>query len=425
MKIKADIVVVGSGAGGATVGMELAKKGRDVLVIERGPYVKEIGTQRAGLAFYDKCGLRTSKEGVIVYRTIMVGGTTVASCGNGIIILEKELKDLGIDISAEAQEALREMWVAPLADRLIGKGSRLIMDIGNRMGLEFFPMPKYVDPKKCTSCGLCVVGCKTGAKWSAVNYVEIMKKHGGKLITGLDVKSVAIHKGRAIGLVARQGREEIRIYANKIVLAAGGFGSPVILKRSGIEEAGNQFFVDLLNVTYGVIADETINQSREPTMAVVSVKFLESKGFLLSPFIDVPIVLRWTMPAGRHLKGYKHRNLLGVMTKIKDESKGTVMANEKFFKVPTEKDYEKLNEGARISREILLEAGVKNSDIFTSKPRGAHPGGTAAIGTVVDNRLRTRFENLYVCDASVLPVASGAPPIVTIVALAKRLSKSL
>ena len=84
MKLKADIVIVGSGAGGATVAKELAKRGKDVLVLERGPEVSGFGLQTKALRFYDRCGLRTSREGTIVYRALLVGGTTVVSCGHGL-----------------------------------------------------------------------------------------------------------------------------------------------------------------------------------------------------------------------------------------------------------------------------------------------------------------------------------------------------
>ena len=425
MKIKADIVVVGSGAGGATVAKELAKAKRNVLVVERGTFVRNVGTQREAFRFYDRCALRTSKEGTIVYRTLMVGGTTVVSCGSGLPVLDKELKAFGIDLHDEFAETERELNIAPLPNKLIGKGSKLIMDVGNKFGLDMKPMPKAMDFKKCVSCGLCVLGCRTGAKWSAVSYIDEMKRHGGQLVTGINVKSIVINKGKAVGLVATRNQRTIRIYANKIILAAGGFGSPVILRRSGVEKAGNKFFADLLNVTYGVSKDKEINLYREPAMAVVSTKFLERKGFIISPFIDVPLILRWTMPKTRHLKGYRHRNLIGIMTKIKDDNKGEVTGQERFFKIPTESDYAKLNEGAGIAKRILLEMGIKGKDIFTTKPRGAHPGGSVAIGDVVDPNLKTDVENLFVCDASVLPVSCGAPPIVTIVSLAKRLSKHL
>jgi|WetSurMetagenome_2_1015567.scaffolds.fasta_scaffold789070_1 hypothetical protein len=58
--------------------------------------------------------------------------------------------------------------------------------------------------------------------------------------------------------------------------------------------------------------------------------------------------------------------------------------------------------------------------------RGAHPGGTAAIGEVVDNELRVKGrEGPYVCDVSVFPFAPGLPPILTITAIGKWLGKRM
>ena len=57
--------------------------------------------------------------------------------------------------------------------------------------------------------------------------------------------------------------------------------------------------------------------------------------------------------------------------------------------------------------------------------RGAHPGGTAAIGDVVDNNLKTEIDGLYVGDASVIPMSPGKPPILLILALALRLANHL
>jgi|AntDeeMinimDraft_5_1070356.scaffolds.fasta_scaffold22469_1 choline dehydrogenase-like flavoprotein len=48
-----DFIIVGSGAGGSTLGWELAKKGMSVLLIERGHDIKNIGQFRDILKFYD------------------------------------------------------------------------------------------------------------------------------------------------------------------------------------------------------------------------------------------------------------------------------------------------------------------------------------------------------------------------------------
>jgi len=428
MKLKTDIVIVGSGAGGATLAKELAGHGKRVLVLERGrnPKPQDIGTLRSAvLDFYDKCALRTSKEGLIIYRALMTGGTTVVSCGTGVRILEEELRQLGVDLTEEFDDTEKELRISRLPDRLIGKGSKLIVNSANRLGLEMEPMLKFINPDRCNSCGQCVLGCRTGAKWSAIDFVKKARARGAKLINRMDVRSVVIRNDKVVGLVAKGPKGNVRVFARVVILAAGGIGSPVILKRSGFDRAGRKLFADIFNVTYGILKDKNVNLWREPAMAVVSMKFMKEKGFLISPFIDVPLVLRWVMSKRKQAKGFKYADLLGIMAKTKDDDVGRVTKDERFEKSPTSNDMKRLNEGARISAEILRESGVKKKDIIFTKPRAAHPGGSAAIGDVVDRDLRTKVDGLYVCDASVLPESAGAPPIVTIISLAKRLAKHL
>jgi choline dehydrogenase-like flavoprotein len=425
MNAVADVVVIGSGAGGATVALELAKRGADVLVLERGPRIRKVGTQTRALRFYDHGGLRRSKEGVTIYRALMAGGTTVVSCGNGLPVLENELRALGIDLSAELAETLRDLGVQPLADHLIGNGSRRIMDAANALGFEMQPMPKYFHPEKCVACGNCVLGCRADGKWSCLDSLDEMETHGGRLLTGVEVKRITIQAGRAAGVVANSRKGRLSVDAGAVVLAAGGLATPVLLERSGIEGAGKKLFADLFHTTYGVLRDADIRFYREPSMAVVTKKFFRSKGLVMAPFMDVPLALARLATIPKHLALHRRRNLLGIMTKIKDDSDGEVLGEGRFHKAPTAADQRKLDDGADLARQILAQAGVQEESIFTSKLCGAHPGGTAGIGDVVDTNLRTAVENLFVCDASVLPEAPGAPPIVTIVALAKRLGRQL
>ena len=80
--------------------------------------------------------------------------------------------------------------------------------------------------------------------------------------------------------------------------------------------------------------------------------------------------------------------------------------------------------GVATAGAILQNAGAET--IFTSTVlRSAHPGSTAPIGSIVDKNLKTGVDGLYVCDGSVFPEAPGIPPILTILALSKRLSKHL
>jgi choline dehydrogenase-like flavoprotein len=118
-----------------------------------------------------------------------------------------------------------------------------------------------------------------------------------------------------------------------------------------------------------------------------------------------------------------HNRMLGVMAKIKDDLGGRITARGGVRKRLSEIDRKRQEHGADVARKILENAGAR--DIFKMRVIAAHPGGTAKIGDVVDSDLRTRFQNLYVCDASVIPASWGLPPAITVMALGKRLAKFL
>jgi len=85
---KYEFIIVGSGAGGATLAKELTIRNRDVLILEKGKYEHRYGSLRDIARFYDirksSETKRLTTEGVKVFRAFMAGGTTVVSCGNGI-----------------------------------------------------------------------------------------------------------------------------------------------------------------------------------------------------------------------------------------------------------------------------------------------------------------------------------------------------
>ena len=118
------------------------------------------------------------------------------------------------------------------------------------------------------------------------------------------------------------------------------------------------------------------------------------------------------------------KDILGLMIKIADEPSGRVLENY-VEKYSTSNDVSLLAKGSAVAGSILTEAGVDPTTLTSTPARGAHPGGTAAIGQVVDKNLETELKNLFVADASVFPKAPGAPPVLTIVALARRLGKYL
>lgn len=416
-EIHTEVVVIGSGAGGATIAKELSARGKEVLVVEKGPFVNQA-------CFYDRYGLREkSKEGVHISRAIMAGGTTVVSCGNGVRSLEKELHTAGINLNDEFEEAEKELDIAPIPDKFIGEDTKRIMEAARELGFEMEPMPKFINPEKCICCGKCIHGCQKEAKWTALKYLSQAKDNGASLLTNAAVTEVLISNGEAIGVRGTSPKGEIIVSAEIVVLAAGGIGTPIILQRSGIPKAGNRLFCDLFNVTYGTVKNAKL--TRESSMAVVNHEFSSTRGFILSPYVDMPLTFSSMLKMAYILRTPHPKKVFGIMTKIKDDCLGRVNEDGSIEKSVTLSDYTKLNEGAFKAKEILIKAGVNPKSIVTTKPGGAHPGGTAAIGDVINEDQETEISRLFVSDASVLPTSPGLPPILTIIALSKRLAKKV
>jgi choline dehydrogenase-like flavoprotein len=408
------IIVVGSGAGGIVVAKELAEsgKGKDVALLEAGPYAK---TEDA-VKYYDKI---LSKQGVEIARALCVGGTTLVTAGNGPRSLEHELKSIGIDLSTEFSELEGEIGIKPVPDDCYGEGTKKLVDASAELGYKAVPMPKVIDFDKCMSCrrkpcGDCVIGCPTDAKWTAASWIEKVTRKGVKVVPDTKVEKVLIENGSAVGISAN-GKE---FKSNLVILAPGAMETPKILLASGFpsDEVGKNLFIDPYITVAGVI--KGINFNEEGTMQAL-ISDPSFKSFILSPHFA-----RRSVEILNH-KGYEasEKDILGLMIKIKDEMSGVVHADEIIEKYMTDKDSVALLEGTIIATEILERAGVEPKSICTTSLRGGHPGGTAAIGKVVNSNLETEIEGLFIADASVLPEAPGAPPMLTIMALAKRLGK--
>ena len=423
---KYEFAIVGSGAGGATVARELAKRGRQVLVVEKGVPQKSVGSFLDSSRYYDvhkymKQPLK-SREGVILWHAFMPGGSTVVSCGNGVPCLQDELKDLGIDLNAELSEVTEELHVAPYDERRLSPGSKRLLEASRELGYNFEPMPKFIDPAKCRRCSNCQLGCKYDAKWTARSFLDEAVANGAEVLYRTVVDKVVIANGKVTGITVKGTDGHREISADVVVIAAGGFDTPVILQNSGLADTGTGFFMDLLVNTYGV--HKEVGQIKEPTMALVNHDFHKDRGFILSPFLNSSPGVRF-FELG--IKGIfmPSQRILGFMTKIADESSGHVYPDRTFTKTVTARDRKRLDEGSQISKEILIKAGVDEKSIVVTKVQGGHPGGTSAVGKVVDKDLQTKIDGLFVCDASVLPTAPGLPPIMTIVALGKRLAATL
>jgi long-chain-alcohol oxidase len=251
-----DVAVVGSGAGGGVVAAELAARGKDVVVLEKGGYVREGDfTQREAEMLerlYDAAGLRTTVDlGFLILQGSCLGGGTVVN----------------YTTSFHPPGSLRDEWAAAhnlpnfrsteftrsldaVAARLgvntehnapSGRDRCLIRGL-DRLGWHHGLLPRNV--RSCSQdddCGYCGYGCRRGAKQSTlVTYVQDAFELGARVIVDAEVERIIFERGRAAGVHATLrdptsgSRAALTVRARAVVLAGGSIHSPALLLRSGI-----------------------------------------------------------------------------------------------------------------------------------------------------------------------------------------------
>lgn len=245
--LEADVVIVGSGAGGGVAAQELARKGRSVVVVEAGEFVREAEMPLSEVEGLDRMyldhGLLASDDASLVLfaGSVLGGGTTVnwASCFAPPGWLRAEWASRhgvdgfdGPEVDADLRTLHEELgfaeppWIPP-KDQVILHGAR-------ELGWEAGPMER--DAVGCGDCGSCGFGCRRGAKRSGpVVHLAEAARNGARFVTNAPIQRVTLHGGRAIGVegVTRDGHR-LRVRAPSVVVAAGALRTPAVLARSGI-----------------------------------------------------------------------------------------------------------------------------------------------------------------------------------------------
>ncbi len=425
-----EIIVVGSGPGGATAARQLARGGKKVLVLERGADHRKkayYGTYLGAMIYAERGGLLFSQEGLQIIRPLMVGGATSMYCGCASPPPSWLKEKYGIHMDAEVEETIRELEIAPLPEDLRGAASTRIAQAAQGLGYDWYPQPKFMRPSsgKSFSCSAsCMLGCRCGAKWNAAEYVDEALAEGAEIITQARVNHVLMEDGQAVGVAGKLRGVPFIARGETVILSAGAIGTPLILHESGFRDAGVGMAMDTTVMIYGLIREQ--GTGNEPPMTWSWEN--DDVGYMLSTLTD-PWLLYPLVAARSGLKYAflwpKWKNILGVMIKLKDEISGGVYPGGKISKPLTHGDNERLRMAQEVCRKILVEAGANRSNIFMTPLRGTHPSGTARIGTMVDQSLETEAKGLYVCDASVFPEALDRPTVLTIIGLGKRLARHL
>jgi choline dehydrogenase-like flavoprotein len=475
-----DVVIVGSGAGGAVAAASLAEAGLDVLVLEAGAHY-ERGTYPADRldaikSLYRDAGLTVAsgRPPIVVPVGRVVGGTTVVNSGTCFRAPESVLDDwagrFGIDWAgdldadfAEAEETLRVQRLDP--DRM-GRNGQLAMAGAAALGVSGGPISRNAG--SCTQCSSCPFGCPIDAKRGMhVSYLPRAVAARARVRAGVEARRIMVEDGRAVGVECRVEDGDgpprpFTVRARHAVIAAGGaLGTPELLQRSGL---GNGAVGRNLHIHpacwVGARYEEDV-RGWEGVMQSYFVDEWEARGVLLEATFTPPAFGgAWLAGSGaehqRAMLGLGHVGSIGVQ--LTDRSEGRVrLGSDGGLRLSYDlnrADAARLTYGIARAAEVHFAAGatevypnlarvkvLRPADLPTFEAttfkaaelrlEGFHPMGTARIaadpreGACAPDGSLHGTAGLYVADASLFPTALGVNPMMTVIAFAKQIAREV
>lgn len=507
--LEADVVIVGSGAGGGVMAAEVASAGRDVLVVEAGPFVDETSMPRDELDAYGRLylnhGLLSTWDGAIT----MLAGSGV---GGGTLVNWMTCLDIPADIrtewasdhgldgldgaewaadvmALESELGVSPTVVVPPKDELLRRGAAT---------LGWHAAVTRRNAGDCGDCGSCPFGCRRGTKRSgprvhlaeaAERGARIMDRARVLAIVRDDEGGVAGVRGLLAPAEGLDGAESgeprpFGIHAHQVVLAAGALRSPAVLQAAGIDHpsVGRHLRIHPVAVV-GAILAEPVDMWRGTMQAVHSLEFgAEGRGRRRYVVESAPghlglmaLVVPWLGAADHAAEMARARHFAPLIAITRDGGEGRVsLTGSGRVRIDYRLDdlgratlRHALGSMARIARaagaeEILAlglpparyragadgDAEARFAAFAEAVARlslapnrvvvgSAHQMGTLRMGAdpvdhPADPRGRVRADRsgrvirgLYVADGSTFPTGVGVNPMVGIMAMARRVSRTV
>jgi choline dehydrogenase-like flavoprotein len=405
--ISTDVLVVGSGAGGSVASLELVRQNFEAVLAEAGG---DVDLERARL------GYSPVTSSIEILRGEGLGGTTLVSMGNMLVtedVIER-FKGLGVDLTAEIREVCELTSVSKVPEDKLPPFAKKFIDVAERIRLKTKVMPKSIYFDRCIGCGRCAYGCPAKAKISALDLIKAGMQRGLKVLTRFRVDKLHRRQGKVIAEGLVDGNK-LKVECRALVLAAGALETPKLLAQLHDDESvGRNLFVDPF-VTIGGPYDGPPSSE-----GIQMAAYIDLGDFMLSPHYTGLLQLQLAAK-GVDLEG---RRIASMMVKVADEGKGVVWPDGVVETRMTRRDLRVLERGVEKAKELLIELGVKEDEIAMTHVRGAHPGGTAAIGSVVSRDLTIAgCDGVFVADASLIPPPLGKPPILLIMSLAMKVAR--
>jgi choline dehydrogenase-like flavoprotein len=397
LKLKTEVLVIGSGAGGAVAAAELAKKGKDVILIEEGSYFNpthftsdEFISQKR--LYRDAGFIITENQTANIIQGRALGGSTVVNWQTSLYppeyVTDEWDKRFGLkgysrkEMSPYIDEIHKRINVHEVLPNLINANNSVLRKGGTKLGLH----PQLLSNNNigCIGLGRCGLGCPINAKQSMfLSFIPDAIENGARVFTNM--RAVKIKDGVEKLVTANFEPDPMETYPNsvlkgleiqakQVIVSAGAVEGPALLLRSGLgnEWVGRNFKIHPTSNIFAIF-DEKINMFSGPPQSVV-IKDGHNQndtgyGFWLevSPFRPTSVSVLIPFYGEKQfelLKKYPYMNsgLVLVRDGADKETNGKIewsFGKRKVFYEITKTDGLNLLKGLKMLAEVQIAAGAK------------------------------------------------------------------
>jgi choline dehydrogenase-like flavoprotein len=485
----ADVVIIGSGAGGGTVAKELAplaRAGRRVVVLEWGARLPEHEytgreVEMAGKLYFENGGVFTRDRNMTLAFGRAYGGSTVVYTGTSLTIPKRVVERWGVagldwdDLRQRSAKYLEENNVHLQSEERLNDNNRLFRLGCSRLGYRCEQFP--INVKGCRASSLCNLGCPNAAK-QGTHRVQLPAAEvaGVEVVTNCRVTRIseraceAVVESPGYGEPSAWEPGEYRVSAKVVVVCGGAVNSPALLLRSGFGRAlpalGRFLTLHPALILVAEHAQPITNFVGHPKSFYCD-EFMESHGFLLEtcmyfPFVTAKNLVGFGAEHSELMRAFPRLQMILVLAVDPALASNRVLVGKDGEPVVdytlSEGVLDSLHESMKASARIFFAAGARRVHSPAGRsffidatdagrideliPRAkvvpgtisvtsAHLMGGCRMGegpadSVTDAWGRVHgVPWLYVADSSLFPKASEINPYVTVMALADRAAESV
>jgi len=476
--MECDVVVVGTGAGGAVVGRELADRGLSVVFIEEGKRQRRndfVGSFVHAHTNYFRNVPALGRSPIMVLMGKLVGGSTAVNGGSSlrppIQVHYDWCQDLGTDdlsqenMSSYYDRASEMLMVNEPERRFIGPIADVFDRGANALGWRVGPVPR--NAVGCEGDGFCDFGCASGARRSVdIAYLPGALERGSIVLSELRADKVMVEGGRAVGIEAYSVTDEkrFRVRARAVVMACGAVPTPLFLLKNKLANSSGEVGKNLSlhpSVGAGAQFDELIEPQRYIPQGYMMTEFLRDGIFVLAAQPELNIAHMMFPFTGdrlmRALDSLPHLAMFGAL--IRDKTRGRVWFDVNGLPAVTydiiKEDVALLHKAIAHVARLCWAAGARRfytgligadpldsrADLERFEKRtidvselsliSYHPLGTCRMGKEPKNSVvgldheTHDVPGLFIVDGSTVPGPPGVNPQLTIIAMATRAAEKI